>query len=194
MLLEPDDQQRLLRLARRSLEAYVRREPRPLIDRTGALGRPCGAFMTLTRFGDLRGCLGRIEAIDCLAETIAHLSAAVADSDPRFDPVGVHELPEIAIELSILTPESEVAAVDEIEVGRHGLIIEQGRRRGLLLPQVAIEYGWDVRTFLSHTCHKAGLPTDAWSRGARIFRFEAQVFGEAKGRERSSSGCTTMPA
>jgi AmmeMemoRadiSam system protein A len=174
------DQQRLLTLARRALEARVRRQPPPPSELDGVLGRPCGAFVTIHRHGELRGCLGRIEAETPLAETVLHLAASVADSDPRFDPVAVLELAEIAIEISVLTPEREVRSITEIEVGRHGVIIEQGRRRGLLLPQVAAEYGWDRETFVSHTCRKATLSPDAWRRGARIFVFEAQVFGEVE--------------
>jgi AmmeMemoRadiSam system protein A len=102
----------------------------------------------------------------------------VADSDPRFEPVSPPELDEIEIEISVLTPEREVRSITEIELGRHGLIVEQGRRRGLLLPQVATEQGWDRETFVAHTCQKATLTSDAWMHGARLFVFEAQVFGE----------------
>ena len=102
----------------------------------------------------------------------------MADSDPRFEPVAAVELHEIDIEISVLTPEREVRSITEIELGRHGLIVEQGHRRGLLLPQVAAEQGWDRETFASHTCRKAALAPDAWLRGARLFVFEAQVFSE----------------
>jgi AmmeMemoRadiSam system protein A len=113
-----------------------------------------------------------------LSELIGHLAQEVADSDPRFDPVQPGELPDISLEVSVLTPECEIASIDEIEIGRHGLIIEQGSRRGLLLPQVPTEHGWDRETFVAQACLKAGLPPDAWRRGARMFVFEAQVFGE----------------
>lgn len=173
-----DDQQRLLRLARQALEARVRREPPPLVEQGGAMELPCGAFVTIHCRGELRGCLGRIETSAPLAETVMDLAESVADSDPRFEPVAVIELHEIDIEISILTPEREVRSIAEVEPGRHGLIVEQGARRGLLLPQVAIEQGWDRETFVSHTCRKAALAPDAWLRGARLFVFEAQVFGE----------------
>lgn len=173
-----EDRNRLLQLARRALEAHVRREPPPPVEAGGALDAARGAFVTLLHLGELRGCLGRLDPEDSLAATIAHLAAVASDSDPRFSPVLAHELAEIHIEISVLTPERDVVSLEEIEVGRHGLIVEQGQCRGLLLPQVAIEYGWDRQTFLSHTCLKAGLPKDAWSRGARILAFEAQVFGE----------------
>jgi AmmeMemoRadiSam system protein A len=127
----------------------------------------------------LRGCLGRIDADAPLAHTVAHLAAVVSDSDPRFAPVSLPELGDIAIEISVLTPEREVQSIEDIVIGRHGLIIEDGARRGLLLPQVATEHGWDRETFLAHTCVKASLPADGWRRGARILVFEAEVFGEA---------------
>jgi AmmeMemoRadiSam system protein A len=178
MILSPDDQQRLLRLARRCLEARVRREAAPPVERGGGLDIRMGAFVSVHSLGELRGCLGRLEDDRPIAENVAHLAAVVADSDPRFTPLTVSELPGVDIEISALTPETEIADVNGIEVGRHGLIIEQGHRRGLLLPQVATEYGWDREAFLDHTCLKAGLPAGAWRTGARIFVFEAQVFGE----------------
>jgi AmmeMemoRadiSam system protein A len=173
-----DDQQRLLRLARLALEARVRREPAPPVEQGGAMELACGAFVTIHCRGELRGCLGRIETSAPLAETILHLAGSVADSDPRFEPVDLVELHLVDIQISVLTPEREIRSIAEIEPGRHGLIVEQGSRRGLLLPQVAIEQGWDRETFVSHTCRKAALAPDAWLRGARLFVFEAQVFGE----------------
>ncbi|MBM3817813.1 MAG: AmmeMemoRadiSam system protein A [Acidimicrobiia bacterium] len=178
MLIDEDDQQRLLRLAREALEARVHRRAAPAVSRGGALDWPRGAFVTIHAYGDLRGCLGQIDPGAPLAETVAHLAAVVSDSDPRFDPVTPSELSAIEIEISVLTPEREVARPEEVEVGRHGVIIEQGGRRGLLLPQVATEQRWDRETLLSHACLKARLVPDAWRRGARILVFEAQVFGE----------------
>lgn len=177
-MITPADQQRLLSLARRALEARVRRQPPPGPERGGALEWRRGAFVTIHCLGDLRGCLGRIDTGAPLADTIAELAASVSDSDPRFDPVSALEVEGIALEISVLTPEREVHVIVDIEVGRHGLIVEQGRRRGLLLPQVATEHGWDAETFVSHTCLKAALPADAWRHGARMLVFEAQVFGE----------------
>ena len=179
MDIPQDDQQRLLRLARQVLEARVRKASPPPIEYGGALDWPCGAFVTIHHRGELRGCLGRIDVTAPLADTVAHLAGVVADSDPRFDPVSARELADISLEISVLTPEEEVRSIDRIEIGRHGLIIEQGHRRGLLLPQVATEHGWDRETFLDHTCRKASLPPDAWRRGARILIFEAQVFSES---------------
>jgi AmmeMemoRadiSam system protein A len=180
MTLSPDDQQRLLTLARRCLEARVRSATPPPVEHGGGLDTPMGAFVTVNCHGDLRGCLGRLETDRPIADNVAHLAAVVSDSDPRFPPIRVAELEDIEIEISALTPEEEVMDVNEIEIGRHGLIIEQGHRRGLLLPQVATEYGWDRETFLEHTCIKAGLARDAWRRGAKIYKFEAQVFGESQ--------------
>jgi len=173
-----DDRQRLLSLARRALEARVCHRPPPAPERGGVLDEPLGAFVTIRRHGELRGCLGRIAPDAPLAETVADLGASVSDSDPRFNPVAPAELDDIDVEISVLTPEREVHSIVEIEPGRHGLIVEQGHRRGLLLPQVATEQGWDAETFVSQTCRKAGLPADAWKHGARMFVFEAEVFGE----------------
>jgi AmmeMemoRadiSam system protein A len=177
-MLSDLDRSRLMKLARRCLEARVRREPPPPTDRGGGLDTLMGAFVSIHTFGDLRGCLGRLETDRPVAETVAHLAAVVSDSDPRFSPLRQAELSHTEIEISVLAPEEEVRDVSEIEPGRHGLIIEDGIRRGLLLPQVATEHGWDRDTFLAHTCLKAGLPADAWQRGAKIFKFEAEVFGE----------------
>jgi AmmeMemoRadiSam system protein A len=177
-MLDVEEQNRLLRLARQTLEARVRREPGlpPEIDDPRDLA--CGAFVTIHCSGQLRGCLGRLESTWSLRRVVAHLAEAVADSDPRFEPVEARELPILAIEISVLTPEREIQSLTEIEVGRHGLIVEHASHRGVLLPQVAAEYRWDRMTFVEHTCVKAGLAPDAWRRGARLLVFEAQVFGE----------------
>jgi AmmeMemoRadiSam system protein A len=177
-MFAPEDQRRLLAVARRAMEARVRGERDPALQCGGALDARCGAFVSIHRHHELRGCLGRLEADWAVARVVAHLGRAVADSDPRFAPVTPHELAALTIEISALTPEREVRSVGDVEVGRHGLIVERGRHRGLLLPQVATERGWDVETFLAHTCLKAGLPADAWQHDARILIFEAEIFGE----------------
>ena len=178
-MVDQDDQQVLLKLARQALQARVHgSSSTPALERGGVFDEPRGAFVTLHRRGELRGCLGRVDVAAPLIETIADLAAIVADSDPRFEEVTPQELPDIEIEISILTPEQEVLSIEEIEVGRHGVIVEQGYKRGLLLPQVATENGWNVTTFLEHVCRKAFLPADAWRNGAKIFIFEAQVFAE----------------
>jgi AmmeMemoRadiSam system protein A len=168
----PDDRRRLLALARQTLEARVRRTPLPAPPDGGVFDLPCGAFVSIHRNGALRGCLGRLEP-QPLSRTVVHLASVVSDSDPRFDPVTPDELDDIALEISVLTPEREIRTIDDIEIGRHGLIVEQGYRRGLLLPQVPIEHHWDRATFLEHTCLKAGLPRNAWQHGARLLVFEA---------------------
>jgi AmmeMemoRadiSam system protein A len=177
-MLTVEMQRELLAIARDALEARVRRA-RPVVPVPQGAARPGeGAFVTIFCRGELRGCLGRITSDRSLPELIDHLAREVADSDPRFEPVQPGELSDIVVEVSVLTPEREIASVDEIEIGRHGLIIEQGSRRGLLLPQVPTQQEWDPETFVAQTCMKAGLPPDAWRHGARMFVFEAQVFGE----------------
>jgi AmmeMemoRadiSam system protein A len=177
-MFTPEDQRRLLMIARRALEARVRRERDPALESGGALDARCGAFVTIHRRHELRACLGRLETDWAVSRVVAHLGRAAADSDPRFAPVTPDELAVLTIEISALTPEQEVRSVADIEIGRHGLIVERGHRRGLLLPQVATEHGWDVEAFLEHTCMKAGLPVDAWKDDVRILSFEAEVFSE----------------
>jgi AmmeMemoRadiSam system protein A len=177
-MINEDDQPTLLALARDARRARVTGGRAPVVDCTGALALRRGAFVSLHRLGHLRGCLGRLTLETPLGQTIVHLGGIVADSDPRFAPVSPDELSDLHIEISILTPERAITSIDEIEVGRHGLIVEDGNSRGLLLPQVASEQGWNSETFLEHTCLKAGLRRDAWKRGARVLVFEAQVFGE----------------
>jgi AmmeMemoRadiSam system protein A len=178
MVISPDDRRRLIDLAHRALEARVRQAGLPDIDSTLAPAVRSGAFVSIYHHGELRGCLGRLNSPLPIARLVAELAQAVADSDPRFTRVTPQELDGIALEISVLTREREVQSMDEIDVGRHGLIVEQGTNRGLLLPQVAGEQGWDRDMFLDHTCLKAGLAADAWRRGARVFVFEAEVFGE----------------
>ena len=175
-MISDDDRRRLLAIARRALEAKVRQATPPAVDLH--LDVETGAFVTISRHGELRGCLGRLTPDLPLPHLVTELARAVADSDPRFTRVLPSELDDITIEISVLTPEREIESLAEIEVGRHGVIVEQDMRRGLLLPQVAIEQRWDRETFLNHTCLKAGLPADAWKRGARILVFEAEVFGD----------------
>jgi AmmeMemoRadiSam system protein A len=172
-----EHQQRLLTVARRSLEARVRRLPGPPSDVRAPLDQPRGAFVSIHCGDALRGCLGRLQADLAVGRVVAHLAEAVSDSDPRFQPVAADELTSLQIEISVLAPERPGHA-DEIEIGRHGVIVEYRGRRGLLLPQVAVEHGWDAHTFLTHTCRKAGLPPDAW-RDASLYLFEAQVFSES---------------
>jgi AmmeMemoRadiSam system protein A len=169
----------LLGIARRAIEGTVRegRAPEPK-SVNEALQTPQGAFVTITIGGDLRGCIGTFREDTPLYRTVAQMAVAAAKEDPRFPPLTAAELPRIHLEISALTPMKPVADVREIEVGRHGLYITKGFSSGVLLPQVATEYGWDRTTFLEQTCRKAGLPKDAWQKGAKILSFEAEVFGE----------------
>jgi AmmeMemoRadiSam system protein B/AmmeMemoRadiSam system protein A len=176
--LDRADQKRLLGLARRSIEAALEgKEYRPPEDLPAALRRKRGAFVSLKTEDGLRGCIGRLTAEAPLAETVCRMAVQAAFHDPRFSPLRAAEYGDLSVEISVLTPFEPVRDVSEIEVGRHGLLVEKGFHRGLLLPQVPVELGWDRREFLRQTCRKAGLPPDAWKE-ARLMRFSAQVFGE----------------
>lgn len=181
MLTTPQRNQ-LLRIARESIEAVLdgRRPSLPSTDQLDAeLTRPSGCFVTLHADGELRGCIGSIQPIAPLYEAVSSSAINAAFRDPRFFPLRKDELPAIDLEISVMSPIEPVADPSEIQVGRDGLIIRRGHAAGLLLPQVATEYGWDRETFLRQTCVKAGLPSDAWrAPGTRIERFSAEVFGE----------------
>jgi AmmeMemoRadiSam system protein B/AmmeMemoRadiSam system protein A len=142
------------------------------------LGENRGGFVTLNKRGRLRGCIGYIEAVKPLLDTVTEMARSAAFNDYRFEPVKKDEVDDLAIEISVLSPVREAKA-DEIEVGRHGIIISAAGRRGLLLPQVAVEYGWDRETFLDQTCVKAGLPPGYWKEpGTTIEIFSAEIFSE----------------
>ncbi|MFI5342510.1 MAG: AmmeMemoRadiSam system protein A, partial [Candidatus Methylomirabilales bacterium] len=140
------------------------------------LQAPSAAFVTIMCEEELRGCIGYVEPIKPLAEAVAHCAAAAATDDPRFPPVTPDELSRLRVEVSILSPLRPIADPQEIRVGTHGLFITQAVRHGLLLPQVATEFGWDRETFLRQTCLKAGLPGDAWKHGAEIQVFTVDHF------------------
>ncbi len=177
--LDRDDKAELLRLAREALTEFVLRGG-VIGDRTGRarLAGPRGAFVTLRKAGELRGCIGYTEPAAPLGRTVIQAAVLAASEDPRFPPVGAAELEAIRIEISVLTPPREIARAREVRVGTHGLIVERDGRKGLLLPQVPVENGWDRETFLEQASLKAGLPPDAWRRGARLSVFEAIVFRE----------------
>jgi AmmeMemoRadiSam system protein A len=181
-MLTPQQRTQLLTIARGSIEAMMdgRRPELDLSSLDDDLKRPSGAFVTLNeRTGELRGCIGSIEAVAPLAQAVASSAINAAFRDPRFYPVTKEELPTLHLEISVMSPIVPVTNVEEIEVGRDGLIVSRGGRAGLLLPQVATEYGWDRDTFLRQTCIKAGLPPDCWlSAECRIEKFSAEVFGE----------------
>jgi len=189
--LDESQRQFLLRLARQAIEASVRNPAGgslPSVERPeGPLAVNCGAFVTLHKGGRLRGCIGNIEASQPLYQTVMECARSAALRDPRFDPVSPEELPLLHLEISVLSPLKEIRP-EEVEVGRHGLLISRGFQRGLLLPQVAVEFQWDREEFLEETCLKAGLPPDAWKHGAKIQAFTAQVFGEPLSAHRSPHG------
>src|SRR5262245_11850341 len=177
-MLDERDRTTLLAIARRAITAYVNGEPPPPAHATGSLDRQAGAFVTIHNDHQLRGCIGHIEANRPLAQVVADCAVAACSTDPRFPAVTAGELSHLDLEVSVLGPLEPLHDPAEIAIGRHGLVVEMGWHRGLLLPQVATEWNWDPVKFLEQTCHKAGLPRDAWKNGARIWKFEAQVFGE----------------
>lgn len=182
-MIREADRQRLLDLARAAIVARVTRQRPP--DALPSLDIPVsGAFVTVYSRGELRGCLGTLDPREPLGEVIVRLGGDVSQNDYRFDPIRPAELDAVEIDLSILTQPELVADPVSIVVGRDGLIVERGSRKGLLLPQVATEHGWDRETFLAYTCQKAGLPPDAWRHGARIWRFQAEVFGRIEADSR----------
>jgi AmmeMemoRadiSam system protein A len=173
------ERQQLLQLARHSIAAHLRGESLPQPELPANLTEPRGAFCTLHLRGKLRGCIGYVEPLFPLWETVVQTAVASASQDPRFEPLTVAEFPDILIELSVMSPLRAIAP-EEVQVGVHGLMVSQGGRRGLLLPQVATEWGFDREAFLRETCHKAGLRGDAWQHGATIQAFTAEVFGETE--------------
>lgn len=181
-MLNQEQRGRLLRIARDSIETVLG-GGRPEVDLSTVdeeLKRPSGAFVSLhDEGGGLRGCIGSIHAVAPLAHAVASSAVNAAFRDPRFPPVRHDELASLHIEISVMSPIEPVTSIEEIEVGRDGLIISRGSRAGLLLPQVATDYAWDRETFLGQTCIKAGLPKDCWrSADCRIERFSAEVFTE----------------
>lgn len=166
----------MLRAARRALRGERDAAETPASAKLAEQKR--AAFVTLTRHGALRGCIGSLSAEQPLSSAIPRLAVSSATEDPRFPRVSRDEVDDLRIEISVLSP-PEDARPEEVEVGRHGLIVERGFRRGLLLPQVATEHHLDREQFLAATCQKAGLPADAWKDPAtRLQTFTAEVFGE----------------
>lgn len=177
--LEPEERTTLLELARTSIVTGLAGQELPSTANLRVkLHRLAGAFVTLHRGGRLRGCIGRIQAVGPLCRTVQEMARQAAFADPRFPPVKLEEVPEIDLEISVLTPFETITDVSRVKIGVHGLYISAHGRAGLLLPQVATEQGWNVTEFLAHTCGKAGLPPDTWQKGAKIEIFAAEVFGE----------------
>lgn len=180
MALGPDEKGELLKIARTTLETFLQERRLPEIQpRNRTLLEKAGAFVTLEKKGDLRGCIGHMAADKPLSLTVQEMAIQAATGDPRFPAVSVTELPEIEIEISVLSPLRRITDPSEIQVGEHGLIVSQGWYRGVLLPQVAVREGWDREKFLGYTCLKAGLPFECWKSGrVQIEVFSAEVFGE----------------
>jgi len=180
MSISEADQKRLLQLARDSIRAHLKGEGIPSLEGASSmLSELRGAFVSLHRQGNLRGCIGYLEAVKPLGRAVVEMAAAAAFHDPRFLPVREEELADLEVEISVLTPMQRLQGVENIQVGKHGLYIEKGLNRGLLLPQVAVEYRWDRTTFLQQTCCKAGLPPDAWKDAdTRIYTFTAEIFSD----------------
>jgi AmmeMemoRadiSam system protein A len=181
--LDSNERKALLRTARIVIEKAVEKgsfggfavEPG-----MGRLHEPAGVFVTLRRGGQLRGCIGQLEAQMPLLTAVGFAAASSALEDPRFEQVRPEEVAELTIEISVLAPFEEIAP-EKVVPGTHGLVIQQGNRRGLLLPQVATEHNLSRERFLEETCAKAGLPRDAWRHPTtRVFAFTAEVFSEAE--------------
>jgi AmmeMemoRadiSam system protein A len=167
----------LLRVAHASIAFAMRAQEIALEAPTAHLAEKRGAFTTLYVRGELRGCVGYVFPVSPLYRTIAETARAAAFEDARFPPLTAEELPDVEVHLSILSVLQPIRA-EEVQVGRHGLLVSLDARRGLLLPQVPVEHGWDRETFLEQTCRKAGLPLDAWRHGATLEAFTAELFGD----------------
>lgn len=167
----------LLDLAKKTLYAHVQGKALPPLTGDPALKRDGAAFVTLKKHGELRGCIGHIIAAGPLDRCVQDMAVAASTSDPRFPPVRPNELKDITIEISVLTPPEKLSDPLAVRVGTDGLIIEKGFHRGVLLPQVPAEQGWNKQQYLEGICRKAGLPSDAW-KDAKLERFQAIVFGE----------------
>jgi AmmeMemoRadiSam system protein A len=172
-----EERRTLLRLAHQSIEAALQDISLDFASPSDHLAEPRGAFTTLHLDGRLRGCIGYVFSTQLLYRTVLETARAAAFDDPRFEPVTLAEAGDLKIEISVLSPLRPIRAEDLV-VGKHGLVVMQEGHRGLLLPQVPLEWGWDRDTFLSQTCMKAGLPPDAWRQGAELQAFTAEVFGE----------------
>ena len=186
-----EERSQLLRLAHDSISSALEHREISLEPPTPHFAEPRGVFTSIYLRRDepgrdkheeaLRGCVGYVLPTCPVYRAVAETARAAAFDDNRFPPVTREEAPHLEIELSILSP-AQAILPEEIEIGRHGLLISWHGRRGLLLPQVPVEHAWDRTTFLEQTCRKAGLPPDAWQKGATIEGFTAEVFGEKSGK------------
>ncbi len=172
-----EERRLLLQLAHRSIEAALDGRELDLVPPSAHLGEMRGAFTTLHLEGRLRGCIGYVVPVHSLYQTVAETAQSAAFDDPRFQPVTAEEAPRLRVEISVLSLLQPIRP-EEVVTGVHGLMVTKGGRRGLLLPQVSLQWNWDRETFLSQTCLKAGLPPDAWRQGIDLQAFTAEVFGE----------------
>lgn len=178
-ILTKKEQQELLQIARAAIVAYVSSGSAPERSSSSAgLNLKVGCFVTIKQHGELRGCIGNFVSDQPLYLLVQEMAISAATRDPRFYPMKPADLADFQIDISVLSELVKAASVDEIQVGIHGIYIVKGSCRGVLLPQVATEYGWDRDQFLRHTCIKAGLPENAWQGPCEIYLFTAQVFGE----------------
>ncbi len=173
----PEERTLLLQLAHQAIAAALEQREISLVPPTPHLAEPRGVFTTLYDRGDLRGCVGYVFPVTSLYRTVAESARGAAFDDSRFAPVTRDQAPELEVSLSILSPPQPIQP-EAVEIGRHGLLVRLGAYRGLLLPQVPVEHGWDRITFLEQTCKKAGLPSSAWQAGAQLEAFTAEVFGD----------------
>ncbi len=182
--LNQEEKRYLLIIAREAIAAAFEGQryvpPAPPADK---LKKHYGVFVTLTLEGKLRGCIGLVEGVKPLFEGVVEMALAAAFEDPRFPPLQPEELEQVDIEISVLSPLQKISGPEEIVVGQHGILIQSHGHRGLLLPQVAVEYGWDAEVFLSQTCVKAGMPGDCWQHAdTEIYVFSAEIFDEKNTR------------
>lgn len=180
MAFSEDERNELLHIARKSIRAALDGRPLPEVQTiSNMLGQPRGVFVTLRLAGELRGCIGYVEPRLPLAEAVQEVAQKAAFEDPRFSHLSKEEFAQVELEISVLSPLERVSDIREIEVGKHGLVLDAGIARGLLLPQVATSSHWDREQFLRHTAIKAGLPPEAWQKsGVRLFTFTTETFAE----------------
>lgn len=188
MQLTPEQGKFLVKFARRTIESQFGSEPPEIPDdMQNLMDEFCGIFVTLQKYpgNDLRGCIGYTEPITPLGNAIMDVSLSSAFRDPRFRPVKKAEMKNLVVEISVLTMPELIDVSnpreypEKITIGKDGLIVESGSLKGLLLPQVPVEWKWDVEEFLSHTCMKAGLTPDCWlDKNTKIYKFSAQIFSE----------------
>jgi AmmeMemoRadiSam system protein A len=178
-LLTKKERKDLLKIARDTIVGYVTNLKAPAVVSTSpGLNLHSGCFVTIKQKGELRGCIGNFVSDQPLYQLVQEMAVSAATRDPRFYPMKANDLADFNLDISVLSPLEKIAAVEQIKVGKHGIYIIKGSYRGVLLPQVATEYGWNREQFLQHTCIKAGLPQDAWQGECDIYIFSAQVFGE----------------